>query len=121
MRVIIVDDSRAVHALVKDMLKDYTIEWLDAYNGQEAVDLLKSDTAKIDFALLDWEMPVLNGIESLPQMKAAKPDMPIVMMTSRNAMSDFAQAIEKGALDYIIKPFTKEIINERLKQLGVLS
>ena len=62
-------------------------------------------------------MPVLSGIEALPKLRALRADLPIMMMTSKNAMADIIMALENGAQDYIIKPFTKDILMSKIEQV----
>ena len=68
--------------------------------------------------LLDWEMPKLTGIDTLPIMRKMNTEVLIVMMTSKNAMSDVIEAIERGATDYIMKPFTKDILLNKIEQVS---
>ena len=110
MKILVVDDSKPVHSLLEEMLEAAKISFQHVYNGQEAVDVFKTETFAADLVLLDWEMPTLSGIEALPLLKAARPNQLIIMMTSKNSMTDISEALEKGASDYVIKPFTKDIL-----------
>lgn len=116
MKFLIVDDSRAVHAFLVDMLADSGVTLVSVHNGEEAVRVVSSPEFSADLVLLDWEMPVLSGIDALPKLKAALGRTPIVMMTSKNALADIALALERGASDYVIKPFTKEILTDKIAQ-----
>jgi CheY-like chemotaxis protein len=88
MKIVIVDDSNAVHAFLREMLDGTGIAMQHFYDGQEVVDNACSLPTDIDLVLLDWEMPRLTGIEALAKLRAARPDLHIVMMTSKNAMTD---------------------------------
>ena len=117
MKILLVDDSRAIHSLIDEMFDGSGIALQHAYNGQEAVEALKAKVFDAELVLLDWEMPVLSGIEALPVLRQLKAHLPIVMMTSKSAMSDIVEALEKGATDYIMKPFTKDILIGRLNSI----
>lgn len=117
MNVLLVDDSRAVHALVTEMFANSPVSLFHAFNGAEAVEALSKNERNYQMILLDWEMPVLSGIEALPKLRALFGSNPIVMVTSKNAMEDIVQALENGATDYIMKPYTKEILFGKLAQV----
>jgi len=117
MKIAVIDDAKAVHAYLEELFRGVCEKIVHYYNGQEAVDAFVRGDEKVDLVLLDWEMPVLSGIEALPQLRALCGDLPILMMTSKNAMSDITQALESGAHDYVIKPFTKEILIGKIEQV----
>lgn len=117
MKIVIVDDSKAVHAFLREMLDGMGITLQHFYDGQEVVDGLNGLPSDVDLVLLDWEMPRLTGIEALPKIRAARPDLRVVMMTSKNAMSDIVQAMELGAQDYVMKPFTRDILIGKLEAI----
>ena len=120
VKIFVVDDSRAVHAILGEMLQGCNISLKHAYNGQEGLDALSAPDFAADLVLLDWEMPILAGIDALPLLVRCRPNLPIMMMTSKNAMADIAEALSKGALDYIIKPFTKDILISKISQVSGL-
>jgi two-component system, chemotaxis family, chemotaxis protein CheY len=117
MNVAIVDDAKAVHAYLEELFEGVCETIVHYYNGQEAVDAFTKSAGNIDLVLLDWEMPVLSGIEALPKLRALHANLPIMMMTSKNAMSDIVLALENGAQDYVIKPFTKDILIGKIEQV----
>jgi two-component system chemotaxis response regulator CheY len=91
-----------------------------AENGQLALDILH-ETPLISLALVDWNMPVMNGLEFVKAVRAEKAydNLTIVMVTTETETSQMVAALEAGANDYIMKPFTDEIIVERLMLLGI--
>jgi two-component system chemotaxis response regulator CheY len=117
VKILVIDDSRAVHSLLGEMLQGHNIALQRAYNGQEGLDALSARDFAADMVLLDWEMPILTGIDALPQLVGRRPGLPIVMMTSKNAMADITEALSKGAVDYIIKPFTQDILIGKISQV----
>jgi two-component system chemotaxis response regulator CheY len=118
MKILLVDDSKAIHSLVSEMLSEFNqIDFQHAYNGQEAVDIVSSDKFDADLILLDWEMPELNGIDALPLLRKRRIELPIMMMTSKNSMSDVSDALDKGATEYMMKPFTKDILIGKITEI----
>jgi len=118
MHIMSVDDSRAVHAYLTETFEGTNTTIEHYFNGREAVDAVSKPGIKPpDIVLLDWEMPVMSGIEALPTLRAKLPNTIIIMATSKNAISDIVSALEKGASDYIMKPFTKDILIGKIEQL----
>ncbi|WP_186647327.1 response regulator [Fluviispira vulneris] len=110
MKILVVDDSKSVHRLLEEMVDLPDLTFQHAYNGQEAVNAVQETDFSADLILLDWEMPILSGIETLPLLIKHRPKQTIIMMTTKNSMAEITEAMQKGAADYIIKPFTKDII-----------
>lgn len=117
MKILIVDDSKAVHAFVKGLLSGKNIELQHAHNGREGLDRIQESETPFDVVLLDWEMPVLTGPETLEQIKKLPHSPPVIMMTSKNAPEDIEQMISAGASEYIMKPFTPDILINRLSEV----
>lgn len=110
MKILVVDDSKSIHSLLEEMLEEHNIEFQHVFNGEEAVSAINEENFTADLILLDWEMPKLTGIETLPILKKLRPNITVMMMTSKNLLNDIADALGKGATDYIIKPFTRDIL-----------
>jgi len=118
MRALVVDDSTAVRLYLRKILLPYGFEVVDARNGREGLQRVREQ--QIDLVLLDWNMPVMNGLELLQHIRS-EPGVgsPCVMMvTSENDLQEVAQALEIGANEYVMKPFTPEIIADKLALLG---
>lgn len=114
MRVLIVDDTKSIHTFVKLLLQGRPdVTAVSVYNGAEALCALE-DSDKFDLILLDWEMPVLNGPETLRRLSLMENRVPIVMMTTKNDPEDIALAISLGAQEYLMKPFTQDILLEKI-------
>ena len=115
MRILIVDDSPAMRQVERNMLGDLGYsDVTEAADGSQALKLVAS--AKFDLILLDWKMPVLSGLETLKQLKA-NPDfksIPVVMVTSESVKTKILEAIQSGAANYIIKPFSDDVLKEKL-------
>ena len=114
-QILIVDDTRSVHAFAKSLLaKAAGIETASAMNGEEGLAALQSGKT-YDLILLDWEMPVLNGPETLEKIKLLGIRTPVVMMTTKNDPSDIQKMLSAGVSEYLIKPFTVDILFEKIE------
>lgn len=113
MRILIIDDSKSVHAYLKQIFQGKNVELEDAFNGQEGISMTQTRPA-YDLILLDWEMPIKTGPETLTQLKSEQYKAPVIMMTSKNSQEDIAQMMNAGAAEYIMKPFTVDILFDRI-------
>lgn len=114
MKVLIIDDSNAVGMMVSQMFKDLGHEPYHALNGQDAVDMIAQEDI-FDCILLDWNMPVMDGLEFLKYNQANNlTKSPIVMMTTENKPEKIMTALEHGAVEYIMKPFEKDILDSKI-------
>ena len=121
MRALIVDDSRAIRGIIKKILREIGFEVVEAGHGIEAIQRLK-DSGSIDVMLVDWNMPEMNGFDFLCYVRG-NPDykkVPFMMVTSETEMSQVARALDAGANEYVMKPFTKEVITDKLAMIGVV-
>lgn len=118
MNLLLIDDSKVVHAYLTELLADTGINLTHAFSGEEG--LVAAPAQNPDAVFLDWEMPGIHGIEVLEKLRAAGFTRPILMLTTKNRMEDISRAIALGASEYIMKPFTKDIILEKLQMVGVL-
>ena len=117
---LVVDDSRVVRKVARRILEGHGFAVREAEHGQQALDAC--DTAMPDCVLLDWNMPVMSGIDFLKALRAKYgPDRPrVVFCTTETEMSFIKQAIEHGAQEFIMKPFDEEILIGKLAQVGLL-
>lgn len=120
-KILLVDDSRTVRAVGKRYADSMGLESFEAENGQKALDVLR-EHQDIDVVLLDWNMPVMDGITFLKALREEpRARQPVVVMcTTENDMSRIVEAMQAGANEYIMKPFTEDIVREKLKEVGVL-
>jgi two-component system chemotaxis response regulator CheY len=120
VRAMVIDDSRAIRLILGKMLKELGYEVVDAENGAVAMEKLKS-SEKVDIALVDWNMPEMNGYEFVCAVRKEEVynDMPLMMVTTETEMSQVVKALEAGANEYVMKPFTKEMISEKLTIMGM--
>jgi len=120
VQAIVIDDSRAVRAILGGMLREMGFQVSEAINGRDAIMHLNANDPPA-LAMLDWNMPEMNGFDLLIRVRAnrAFDSMRIVMVTTETEMSQVARALEAGANEYVMKPFTREIIREKLQLLGM--
>ena len=123
MRALVVDDSRAIRGIVGRIVKAAGFEIVEAGNGREALDRLREGGGSIDLALVDWNMPVMDGLEFVKAARAdgAYSDLPIIMVTTEAEVTQIEQALVAGASEYLMKPFSKEALAEKLALLGLPS
>ena len=121
MRALIVDDSRATRTIIKRMLTEVGFEVVEATDGVDALRRLK-EIGQADVLLVDWNMPEMNGYDLVCAIRGDHQydKVPLMMVTSETEMGQMAKALEAGANEYVMKPFTKEVITEKLALLGVL-
>ncbi len=118
MKILSVDDSKAVLSFVKDVFKDSEHEIVTALGGAKALELLESEEgSQIDLVLLDWEMPDPNGPKVLQEICDKKINVKVVMLTSRNSEEDILKMLELGAVEFIMKPFTKDLLISKVEEI----
>lgn len=117
---LIVDDSRVVRMVAKKILQELGFETSEAEDGKKAMEACQK--AMPDVILLDWNMPVMNGIEFLRELRAYPGgDTPkVVFCTTENDLAHIMEAMGSGADEYIMKPFDAEIIESKFSQVGIL-
>ena len=119
MRALVVDDSRAIRLILARMLRGLGVEVTEAADGASALEAVDNGLA-VDLMLVDWNMPVLSGIELIealrrpPRSSTAK----IVMVTTETEVPQVIRALSAGADEYVMKPFTQEAIIDKLRLLG---
>jgi len=115
LRVLLIDDTRAVHAFVRNLLaKSSEIEVVGVFDGAEALKLLEQDR-RFDLVLLDWEMPLKTGPETLEEFNLRGITIPTMMMTTKNRPEDIERVLALGVVEYLMKPFTADILFEKIE------
>lgn len=120
MRALVIDDSRAIRSIIGKTVRELGFEILEGGNGREGLDLLTAE-GKVDLVLVDWNMPEMDGYQFLCAARAnpAWRDVPIIMVTTETEMSQMQRALDAGASEYIMKPFTRDILREKLHLVGL--
>jgi len=117
---LVVDDSKVIRKVARRILEELNFAVDEAVDGQDA--LTACQRSAPDVILLDWNMPVMNGLDFLKKLRAdskiAQPT--VVFCTTENDMSHIRIAIEAGANEYIMKPFDREIIEAKFSQVGLI-
>jgi len=117
---LIVDDSKVIRMVAKKILQELSFETQEAEDGKIALDICMQKLP--DAILLDWNMPNMNGIDFLRELrKLPGGDAPIVVFcTTENDIEHIQEAISAGANEYIMKPFDSEIMQAKFSQVGLL-
>ncbi|WP_445502366.1 response regulator [Microvirga sp. G4-2] len=118
---LIVDDSRTIRKVSRDIVESLAFEVAEAENGE--IGLAKCLARMPDVVLLDWNMPIMDGYNFLKELrKSPGGDAPkVVFCTTENDMGHITRALEAGADEYIMKPFDKDILAAKFQGLGLLS
>jgi two-component system chemotaxis response regulator CheY len=122
VHALIIDDSRAMRAILKRILVGVGFNVSEAANGQEALDQLRLKP-DIAIALVDWNMPVMNGYDFVKTVRSDPGNHHIwlMMVTTETEMARVVKAMAAGANEYVMKPFTDDVIVEKLRLLGLLA
>jgi two-component system chemotaxis response regulator CheY len=121
-KVMVVDDSKAIRMILSRSLTKLGYEVCSAANGKEALDLLEKEAPTLALMLVDWNMPEVNGLEFILRARAmpAYASTPLMMVTTETEVDQMVKALEAGANEYVMKPFTDDIIADKLRMMGVL-
>ena len=120
MLALVVDDSRAMRLVLKRIMNEVGFEVSEAGDGSEALKRLK-ELDGVDLMLVDWNMPVMDGLEFVRAVREDQSydEVPVMMVTTEDGMDKIVEALEAGANEYVMKPFTSETIIEKLEILGI--
>ena len=119
MRILVVDDFSTMRRIIKNILKQIGFTNVDeAENGQAALAKI-GDGGNYDFVISDWNMPEMTGIELLRQVRAneATKDLPFLMVTAEAKKENVVEAVKAGVNNYIVKPFTAEVLQEKISKI----
>jgi two-component system, chemotaxis family, chemotaxis protein CheY len=120
MKAIVVDDSLAARFMISKIVKKVGFDVVEAANGKDALVKLEANQ-DVSVLFVDWNMPVMNGLELVKEIRQhpEQSEIKIVMVTTETEMSQVMRALEAGADDYVMKPFTEDVILDKMKILGI--
>lgn len=120
MRVMVIDDSQAMRRIISGMLTEAGHMVAEASNGAEALNILKQ-VPLVDLVLVDWHMPVMNGLDFVQAVRSDHRlnKIRIMMVTTETGSNEIGHALQAGADEYLMKPFTQEIILKKIRLLGL--
>ncbi len=126
-KAMVVDDSRAIRLILSKTLGSLGFEVSQAANGKEALDKMtqlqsEADDPPLSLVLVDWNMPEMNGLEFVQHVRA-NPDyerVKLMMVTTETQIEQMTRALAAGADEYVMKPFTEEVISDKLRLMGVV-
>lgn len=115
MRILLIDDSKTMRNIQKSVLKQlgYT-DLEEACDGQDA--LSKIDAFKPELCLVDWNMPVMDGLTFVKTFRQTDKTTPLIMVTTEAEKSRVIEAIKAGVNNYVVKPFTPDLLSERISE-----
>ena len=121
-RALVVDDSRAMRMILSKTLVESGFEVMQAVNGREALEIMNREGPSIRLVLLDWNMPEVTGIEVVERLRSQKAfnTVRLVMVTTETEIEQMARALEAGADEYVMKPFTREAVEDKLRLIGAI-
>lgn len=120
MKVLIIDDSRAMRTMLKKIMTDLGFEVVEAANGLEGLERLEAVTG-IELCLVDWNMPEMDGLEFVKALRQQRAHamVKVMMVSAENDMAKVARALMVGADEYAMKPLTRDAIVEKLEMVGI--
>jgi two-component system, chemotaxis family, chemotaxis protein CheY len=125
MKMLVIDDSKAMRGFLTALAKDFSFDTQEAEDGRAGLDtLIKTDPREpFDIVLVDWDMPRMNGFEFVQFVRKNHDydGMKIMMVTTNNTAEKIGMALEAGANDFLMKPVTREALEEKLMILGLVA
>ncbi|MEW6507426.1 MAG: response regulator [Bacteroidota bacterium] len=119
LKFLVVDDSVTMRRIVANSLKSIGYEaFVEAGDGREALSKLSGDDS-INFVITDWNMPEVSGLELVKSIRSTDKfaKLPILMVTTRGLKEDIVEALQARVNNYIVKPFTPQILREKIDQI----
>ena len=122
MHALVVDDSRAMRSILARLMAGLGFEVTQAGDGAQALSVL-DEGLRPDVALVDWNMPVMDGLTFIKTVRGREDlrDIALMMVTTESEQAQIVRALAAGAHEYVIKPFSDEVIAEKLALLGLVT
>jgi len=117
MKCLVVDDSATMRRIVVNALK--TIGWNDLVEAGDGKEALEKCDGSIELVITDWNMPVMGGLDMVRALRGnpSTAKLPILMVTTRSVKEDIMQAVEAGVNGYVLKPFTPQVLKDKIDQV----
>lgn len=122
-KALVVDDSRTIRTILKRLLTELGYEVCEAADGKQALAVIDAEGTAVSLVLTDWNMPEMDGLALLKRLRQ-NPDLSllkIIMVTTETELDRMVTALDAGANEYVMKPFTKDILREKLELVGIHS
>ncbi|WP_062138007.1 response regulator [Demequina aestuarii] len=121
MKALVIDDSRVMRRIVTGILRGVGFDTVEAGDGKEALERL-TEHPDVALCCIDWNMPVMTGFEFVVEARKRQEwrDITLMMVTTEGEQGQIVRALAAGAHEYVIKPFTPEIIVDKLELLGLV-
>jgi two-component system chemotaxis response regulator CheY len=121
LRALIIDDSRAMRTILSRIVSSLGFEISQAGDGKQGLAVLQNEPALPNLIMVDWNMPEMNGYEFVRAVRAnaAYADIKVMMVTTESEISNMSMAMEAGANEYVMKPFTNDVVLDKLRLLGL--
>ena len=122
MRALVIDDSKAIRIVLRKLLRELGFEVVEAADGREALQRLNGPMGPFDLALVDWNMPEMNGLEFVREVRGqgGHDYLTMVMVTTETESGQVVRALAAGANEYIMKPFSRDVLLDKLSMLGLV-
>lgn len=118
---LVVDDSKVIRKVARHILESLNFKVSEACDGRDALDQCQTD--EHDVILLDWNMPVMSGMEFLQQLSSLKAEElrpKVIFCTTENGLGHIRAALDAGADEYVMKPFDRDTLESKLQIVGVI-
>jgi two-component system chemotaxis response regulator CheY len=121
VQALVVDDSKTIRLILRKYLGKIGFDVVEATDGLEGIARLQ-EMSQAALVLVDWNMPNMSGVDFVRAVRAIRQydSLPVVMVTTNTELDQVALALQAGANEYIMKPFTQDVIREKLGLLGLL-
>ena len=118
----VIDDSKAMRMILSRSLVQFGYEVHTAGNGKEALDYLEKNAPELALLLVDWNMPEMNGLDFVKRVRAIPryASSLLMMVTTETEIDQMVRALDAGANEYMMKPFTDEAIGDKLRLMGAI-
>ena len=121
VNALVVEDSTTIRMILRKFLGKLGFDVVEAANGREGLDRLREMT-QTDVVLVDWNMPEMDGLDFVRAVRADRgyDVLPLVMVTTNTELENVTEALSAGANEYVMKPFTLDMIREKMELLGIV-